>query len=155
MVNKDYNFSYAIDALKYGILMTRRVWQNQSFIWLKKEAIIDESWCKDPVLKRIAHDKGGKTKGLGTICMKTKDGSIMTGWTPSQEDMLADDWCEWYDDLLGPKGPYGGEYPDDSKLMSLSHHYLNRCEMNCYLTAKEEEELYKIHGLIENYENNL
>ena len=33
-------------------------------------------------------------EGLGTVCMKTADNKILTGWLASQTDMLAEDWEE-------------------------------------------------------------
>jgi len=34
-----------------------------------------------------------QVKFTAYLCMKTANGTILNGWTPSQEDMLANDWC--------------------------------------------------------------
>lgn len=87
------NFGEALEALKHGEKVLRRGWNGKGmFLWLKPATVIKEEWCKDPILKEIAHENGGEIKALGTICMKTADNKILTGWVASQTDMLTDDW---------------------------------------------------------------
>lgn len=62
------------------------------FLWLKPATTVKSEWCKDPTLKDIADENGGEVEALGTICMKTADNKILTGWLASQTDILADDW---------------------------------------------------------------
>lgn len=50
------------------------------------------TYCKDPMLKEIVDSNGGETEALGTICMKTADGKVLTGWLASQTDILSEDW---------------------------------------------------------------
>ena len=62
------------------------------YLWLKPATTIKSDWCKDPMLKEIVDSNGGETEALGTICMKTADNKILTGWTANQIDMLSEDW---------------------------------------------------------------
>lgn len=88
-----YTFGEAIEALKQGKKVARKGWNGKGmYLWLKPAAIIKAEWCKDPILKDIAEANGGEVEALGTICMKTADGKILTGWLASQTDMLLEDW---------------------------------------------------------------
>lgn len=87
------NFGQALEELKAGNLVTRKGWNGKNmFLWLKPATKIKEEWCKDPILLRICQDNGGEVDALGTICMKTADNKVLTGWLASQTDMLSDDW---------------------------------------------------------------
>ena len=91
------NFSDALTLLKSGAKITRKGWNGKGmYLWLKPAAVVQEEWCKDEILKQIAHDNGGSIPALGTIWMYTHDSSgrkaILTGWLASQADLLADDW---------------------------------------------------------------
>jgi len=94
MLIKSYylTFSEAIVLLKEGKLISRAGWKE--FLWLKPAAIIKSDWCKDNLLKRLCDDNGGEINALGTICMKTADNKILTGWLASQTDILSEDWQE-------------------------------------------------------------
>lgn len=88
-----YTFGEAIEALKLGKKVARKGWNGKGmYLWLKPAATIKAEWCKDPILKDIAEANGGEVEALGTICMKTADGKILTGWLASQTDMLLEDW---------------------------------------------------------------
>lgn len=87
------NFGEALEALKRGERVLRRGWNGKGmFLWLKPATLVKEEWCKDPILKEIAHSNGGEVQALGTVCMKTADNKVLTGWIASQTDMLSDDW---------------------------------------------------------------
>ena len=62
------------------------------YLWLKPAITIKVPFCKDPILNEIVRNNGGEIKALGTICMKTADDKILTGWLASQTDMLSEDW---------------------------------------------------------------
>ena len=86
-------FTSAITELENGSLITRDVWREKGvFIWLKPATIIREEWCKDPILLQICRDNGGTISALPTICMRTEDNEVLTGWVPSAGDILANDW---------------------------------------------------------------
>ena len=92
-MEKLYTFGEAIEALKQGKKVARKGWNGKGmYLWLKPAATIKAEWCKDPILKDIAEANGGEVEALGTICMKTADGKILTGWLASQTDMLLEDW---------------------------------------------------------------
>ena len=91
METKD--FGWAISMLKAGVKVARLGWNGKGmYLWLKPAATIKSDWCKDPILKEIVDAAGGETEALGTICMKTADNKILTGWLASQTDMLSEDW---------------------------------------------------------------
>lgn len=86
-------FGLAIEALKRGDVVSRRGWNGKGmFLWLKPAATIKSEWCKDPLLKSLADSNGGEIEGLSTICMRTADGKVLTGWSANQIDMLSEDW---------------------------------------------------------------
>jgi len=88
-----YTFGEALEALKQGKKVARKGWNGKGmYLWLKPAATIKAEWCKDPILKDIAEANGGEVEALGTICMKTADGKILTGWLASETDMLLEDW---------------------------------------------------------------
>ena len=87
------NFGQAIEALKEGKKVSRTGWNGKNmYLWLKPATTIKSDWCKDPMLKEIVDSNGGETEALGTICMKTADNKILTGWLASQTDILSEDW---------------------------------------------------------------
>lgn len=87
-------FGAAIEALKQGKKVTREGWNGKGmFLWLKPAIKVKSDWCKDPLLKEIANSNGGEVEALGTICMKTADNKVLTGWLASQTDILSEDWC--------------------------------------------------------------
>ena len=91
------SFGIAVEALKDGKFVTRNGWNGKNmFLWLKPATIIEESWCKDPILKEIAKIEGGSIEALGTICIYTTNAhgrkAILTGWLASQADILSNDW---------------------------------------------------------------
>lgn len=87
------NFGDAISALKNGKKVARRGWNGKGmYLWLKQGTKILADCCKDPILKSICDSEGGDIDGLPTICMKTADNKVLTGWLASQTDMLSEDW---------------------------------------------------------------
>ena len=87
------NFGDAIKALKEGKKVARKGWNGKNmYLWLKPATTIKSEWCKDPMLKEIVDANGGEAEALGTICMKTADNKILTGWSANQIDMLSEDW---------------------------------------------------------------
>lgn len=92
-MNENLNFGDAIKALKEGKKVARKGWNGKNmYLWLKPAVTIKAEWCKDPMLKEIVDVNGGEAEALGTICMKTADNKILTGWLASQTDMLCEDW---------------------------------------------------------------
>lgn len=86
-------FGQAIGSLKFGQKVARKGWNGRGmFLWLKPMTMVKSEWCHDPKLKEIADNNGGEIVALGTICMKTANDEILTGWLASQTDMLSNDW---------------------------------------------------------------
>lgn len=86
-------FGDAIVALKQGKKVARKGWNGKGmWLWLKPAALVKSEWCHDQALKAIADKNGGEIEALGTICMKTADNKILSGWLASQTDMLSEDW---------------------------------------------------------------
>jgi len=95
--NFDLTFGQAIELLKKGKLVSRWGWNGKDmFLWLKPSTVIKKEWCKDPLLVKMIENYGTEDtiEGLGTICMKTADKKILTGWLASQTDILSEDWEE-------------------------------------------------------------
>ena len=87
------SFGQAIESLKSGKYVTRKGWEGKGmFLWLKPFSMVKAEWCHDLKLKAIIENNGGQMEAVGTVCMKTDDGKILTGWLPSQVDMLSNDW---------------------------------------------------------------
>lgn len=92
------DFGKAIEALKEGKKVARHEWNGKNmFLWLKPAAMVKAEWCKDPMLKHLAEEAGGEIPALGTICMFTAQGEILSGWLASQTDMLSEDWMIIYE----------------------------------------------------------
>lgn len=86
-------FGQAVESLKQGKKVARKGWNGKGmFIWLKPGTMVKSEWCHDPELKAIADKNGGEIEALGTICMKTADDKILSGWFASQTDILSSDW---------------------------------------------------------------
>lgn len=87
------SFGQAIGSLKRGCKVARQGWNGKGmWLWLKQETMVKSDWCHDQALKEIADKNGGEIHALGTICMKTADNKILTGWLASQTDVLSNDW---------------------------------------------------------------
>lgn len=86
-------FGQAIAALKRGWKVAREGWNGKGmWLWLKSETMVKSEWCHDPALKEIADKNGGEIYAGGCICLKTAQNTIQSGWNPSQQDVLANDW---------------------------------------------------------------
>jgi len=91
-VYHNMTFGLAIEALKKGLKVARTGWNGKNmYLWLLPEAEVKKEWVKDPMLLEVFGDKD-TLFCLGSIRMKTADGSILTGWLASQSDILAEDW---------------------------------------------------------------
>jgi len=90
------NFYKAFKSIKNGELAIRMAWQGRKAVWLKPSCVVKSEWCKDPILKQFADLNGGEIYAQAVMCMCVSDDhnnkSIITGWNPTAEDMLADDW---------------------------------------------------------------
>lgn len=86
-------FGDAIAALKQGRRVCRQGWNDKGmYLWLLPAAMVKAEWCREPHLKAMAESNGGEIECLGSIRMMTADRKVLTGWLPSQSDILAEDW---------------------------------------------------------------
>lgn len=95
------NYGEALEHVKKGGTVRRPGWPRNTFVYLNPGSR-DISAEKSRGFMRIAAalniealfengDKGTVTR-LPNLNMRAKDGSTVTGWTPSQIDQLAEDW---------------------------------------------------------------
>lgn len=92
------DFGEAIRALKVGHKVARAGWNGRGmYLWLKPAEVIKNEWRCDAYVSECIEANGGEEiLALSTICMFTHDSTgrkaILTGWLPSQSDMLCEDW---------------------------------------------------------------
>ena len=96
-------FGECYKILEEGGFVSRTSW-NGIFLWLKPKAKVKSEWCKDPVLKMLADANGGEVEAEQVLCKYDKlERKIMTGWSPQQDDLAADDWTSVTVSLEGEK----------------------------------------------------
>ena len=101
-MNENFNFGQAIEALKHGKSVCRKGWdKNMSLFLFKGSEAIDAVYPDDMenaiYIQRVKRDlfkRGdeGTARRFPCINIITSDHSIATGWSPSQIDMLSEDW---------------------------------------------------------------
>lgn len=79
------DFGDAIRALKSGEAVARHDWWNGKYSYLFLATARE-------FVSECGENKNLPEISLDTICMVNEQKQIQIGWTPSQEDMLADDW---------------------------------------------------------------
>lgn len=80
-------FGDALFFLKQGKKVARKGWNGKGmYIYLLK-------WEDLQAAMMECEEYTDEQKYLSTICMKTADNKILTGWLASQTDMLCEDWC--------------------------------------------------------------
>ena len=109
-VENQMDFGKALDLVKTGKLVSRKDWVYEGkFIFLRPADKIDletvvnvvqslPQKVKDYYAQDLDFDfiEGeGKVKFTSYLCLKDENGRIVNGWTPSQEDLLSDDWVEF------------------------------------------------------------
>lgn len=88
------NFESALTALKTGWRIAREHdFNNGEFLFLLPAGEIPVSAIHDPTLGSVIALSDKQTfTALPSIRKRNSDGSILTGWTPSLEDLFAEDW---------------------------------------------------------------
>ena len=88
------DFQTALTALKAGEKVARAGWQGtRMWIALGSGTVALEAekfWNRHS--RAFAEANGGTATVSPYIIMKTAQETIQMGWTPSQADLLADDW---------------------------------------------------------------
>lgn len=143
------NFGQALEALKNGAYVTRKGWNGKNmFLWLKPGTIVREELCHDPTLLKLARENGGTVEALPTICMKTADNKVLTGWIASQTDILSNDWEIYFDfnsdfqPVLASSDDW--DIPDDEKVTSEDLQFIDK---NDRFFGKFESTKEKLQGL--------
>ena len=98
-------FGEGYERLERGMFISKKGWVD-SFLWLKKKAIVKSDWCKDPILKAITDANGGAIEAEQTICKY--DGvlkKVITGFVPQQEDMACNVWKKIKPEIFESKNP--------------------------------------------------
>lgn len=91
------SFGEALEHLKVGGAVCRRDWHQQGK-WLSlsnwenrgRMVAAEHFWSEHNA--KFAEFQGGHAYVTPSITMKTENNTIQMGWTPSQDDMLAEDW---------------------------------------------------------------
>lgn len=86
-------FGMAIEAMKRGKKVCRKGWNGKGmYVWIMPGSTVKD--CKNIVDPHLADiDKAeGEIRFLGSIRMRTSDGSVLAGWLASQTDILSEDW---------------------------------------------------------------
>ncbi len=78
-MEENYSFGIVIDCLKDGRKMARHSMNDE---WIA---------LSEPTEKAVDEETGEKFEELPYIVKKTINGKLIP-WTPTQEDMLAEDW---------------------------------------------------------------
>ena len=85
------NFGQAIEALKEGKKVCRSGWNGKGmFIYLQEGSEVNGTLMRNEAIKAYYGDKMVKINPH--IDMKAADNSLTIGWSPTQVDMLAEDW---------------------------------------------------------------
>lgn len=89
----EMTFSEALESCKRGKKIARRGWNNKGmFIFYLPESMVKEEWCKDTILKDLAHQNGGEIKCESMLRIHTASKTISSGWRPTNLDLFETDW---------------------------------------------------------------
>jgi len=87
------NIGNAVQELKNGGCVAREAWGHDgSYLFLLPAATVPQANIHTEPLASIARANGGTVECLFAIRQHTADGKVLTGWVPTVEDLLADDW---------------------------------------------------------------
>ena len=94
MMDVLHNIGDAMEWLKRGERAARRGWNGKD-MWIALSPghpalPANNFWSKGG--REYAEAMGGTAEVLPSFIMKTADGKIQPGWSPSQADCLANDW---------------------------------------------------------------
>ena len=111
-MNELLDFGAAIKALKEGKKVARKGWIGEGvFVFMRPADELHISFvakeikslpqsvkdyyyqdCLDENGNVLELKENDVVKFMAYSCLKTADGAIANGWTPSQDDMFAEDW---------------------------------------------------------------
>lgn len=95
------NFGQALEAIKEGKLLKREPWGSVMAVFQRPEDVISVTVVvenvkslpqsvKNWLLKNTA--KSEPVKFTSYLCLVDYTGTIKNGWTPSNQDIMAEDW---------------------------------------------------------------
>jgi len=87
---KDLTFSEILNYLKQGYKAKRFVWLTK-YIWIREGGRVCQNFA-DPKLQEISNQTKNGIYFHDCLFMKLADDSVMPGYVPSQEDLIAEDW---------------------------------------------------------------
>lgn len=86
-------FGEALEFVKHGDRAWRDGWNGKGmYIALQEGSRIDNSNARGGVTLKVAGERPGDIVINPHIDMKNAQGEVAIGWTPSQADMLSNDW---------------------------------------------------------------
>lgn len=88
-------FGRAMRCLKLGDRIARAEWAAAGDSWVclgAGNSAVRAADLWNQHVRQVAMNNGGMAEVLPYLVMKTADDKIQMGWTPSQADMLAEDW---------------------------------------------------------------
>lgn len=88
------SFSAALKRLKDGYIVKRRCWQDKR-LYATSGSVLDVDDLKPETKAFVRPFIAGRSDQIEIkthIDMIDNDGTIIIGWSPSQEDMFAEDW---------------------------------------------------------------
>jgi hypothetical protein len=88
-------FGMAIEKLKWCKKISRKGWNGPGqYVWLQPVKNLTADECYSQHFKDIAELNGGTVRLAAVACLYTTNKVVIIGWTPSQTDMMAEDWFE-------------------------------------------------------------
>lgn len=104
------DFGNALRGLKAGHRITRSAWAtgaDSQWLALSCDGTrqVPAAGFWSPHNRALAEKLGGNATVLPCITLKTREGAVQMGWTPTQADMLAEDWVV----LEGAEASHSGE----------------------------------------------
>ena len=86
-------FAQALGKLEDGHLVARKGWNGKGmYIWYVPATTVALGSLQEIRVRGIAMQNGGTVSFNPHIRMRCSDGSVTSGWVPSQVDMFARDW---------------------------------------------------------------
>ena len=83
-------FAEAFELARCGRRIAREGWNGKGqFVYCQEGSVIDPAQAKNPTLAAFENPITIRPH----LDLKTVDGSIIVGWTPSTGDLFADDWA--------------------------------------------------------------
>ena len=87
------SFGLALEALKYGKKVARKGWNGKGmFVYLVAGTVVPKTDLRGQAEEVMKDSPAGFITISSHIDMKAADGSLTIGWSPSQPEMLSDDW---------------------------------------------------------------